>query len=187
MASNSTGRWVERAATTGGGRTYRGQAPVNWYASLVLICIVGLALIGFSRYQRTHPASSSSGPPTTSQIWYAALGTDICGTMLGNLPASTNTQKTGLTSNGNGVVTVHPLNSSESGSNATLGTFVQHFSGLTLNATTLQYPGRAAYTNGDVCPKNTPDAGKPGVVLTVSWPNFNCPARAPRRAAIPRT
>jgi len=24
MANNSTGKWVQRAATTGGGRTYRG-------------------------------------------------------------------------------------------------------------------------------------------------------------------
>jgi len=45
MASKSTGKWVERAATTGGGRTYRGQMPVNWYASLALICIVGLLLV----------------------------------------------------------------------------------------------------------------------------------------------
>ena len=69
MASNSTGKttWVERAATTGGGRTYRGQMPVNWYASLAVICIVGLLLIGFSRYQRTHQTASSAGPPTTPQ------------------------------------------------------------------------------------------------------------------------
>ena len=93
---NSTGKWVERAATTGGGRTYRGQMPVNWYASLAVICIVGLLLIGFSRYQRTHQTDLVAGPPTTRQIWHAALGIDICGTMQPNLPASTNTKKTGL-------------------------------------------------------------------------------------------
>ena len=37
MASNQTGKWVQRAATTGGGRTYRGQMPVNWYASLARV------------------------------------------------------------------------------------------------------------------------------------------------------
>ena len=119
--SNSTGKWVERAATTGGGRTYRGQMPVNWYASLAIICIVGLLLIGFSRYQRTHQASSSAGPPTTQQQWFAALGIDICGKMQPDLPASTNTTKTGLVANGNGVLTIAPKNSSESGGNATLG------------------------------------------------------------------
>jgi hypothetical protein len=26
--------------------------------------------------------------------------------------------------------------------------------------------------NGEVCPKGTPDSGKPGVVIVYSWPNF---------------
>ena len=171
MASNATGKWVERAATTGGGRTYRGQMPVNWYASLLLICIVGLGLIGFSRYQNTHRAVSSAGPPTTSQVWHAALGIDVCGTMEPDLAASTNTATTGLTANGNGVLTIAPLNSSESGSNATLGKFVSGYKGLELSASSLRYPGKTLYTNGDVCPKGTPDAGKPGVVIVDTWPN----------------
>jgi len=170
---NSTGRWVERAATTGGGRTYRGQMPVNWYASLAVICIVGLLLIGFSRYQRTHQTASSSGPPTTQQQWFAALGIDICGTVQPNLPASPNASKVGFAANGNGVVTIQPKNSSESGANATLGKFVSGYKGLQLNSSTLQYPGKQVWSNGDVCPKGTPDAGKPGVVIVDSWPNFN--------------
>ncbi len=172
MASNSTGKWVERAATTGGGRTYRGQMPVNWYASLALICIVGLLLIGFSRYQRTHQTASSAGPPTTQQVWHAALGIDTCGTLEPNLPASTNTSKTGLIANGNGVLTIAPKTRTESGGYATVGRFVAGYKGLKLTSSTLQYPGKAVFTNGGVCPKGTPDAGKPGVVIVVSWPNF---------------
>ncbi len=172
MASNSTGKWVQRAATTGGGRTYRGQMPVNWYASLVVICIVGLLLIGFSRYERTHPTTSSSGPPTTSQTWYAALGVDVCGTIEPNLPATTATSKNGFTANGNGVLTVAPKNSSQSGNNATLGKFVSEYPGMQLTNSVLQYPGKPALTNGNVCKKGTPDAGKPGVVIVNSWPNF---------------
>jgi hypothetical protein len=171
MPSNS-GKWVQRAATTGGGRTYRGQLPINWYASLILICVVGLVLIGFSRYQRTHTTNSSAGPPTTQQTWYAALGIDVCGTMEPSLPASTNTSSTGLTANGNGVLTIAPKNSSESGKNATLGKFVSGYKGLELNSSTLQYPGKPAMSNGDVCPKGTPEAGKTGVVIVVSWPNY---------------
>jgi len=172
MASNQTGKWVQRAATTGGGRTYRGQMPVNWYASLAVIIVVGLFLVGLSRYQLTHRTTSSSGPPTTSQTWYAALGIDVCGTIEPNLPASTNKSATGLTANGNGVLTIAPKNSSESGANATLGKFVSHYKGLELTDSLLQYPGKSPYTNGDVCPKGTPDSGKPGVVIVYSWPNF---------------
>src|SRR5271156_975085 len=186
MASNSTGKWVERAATTGGGRTYRGQMPVNWYASLVVIVVVGLALIGFSRYQRTHLTSSSAGPPTTSQVWHSGLGIDVCGTMQPNLPASTNAAKTGLTAAGNGVVTVAPKNSSESGGNATLGNFVSGYKGLQLTSSTLQYPGKPAYNNGEVCPKGTPDAGKPGVVIVDSWNSFTSKGKGMQPSGAPQ-
>jgi hypothetical protein len=172
MPSNPTGKWVERAATTGGGRTYRGQVPVNWYASLAVICVVGLLLVGFSRYQNTHKTASSSGPPTTQQQWHAALGIDICGKMEPNLPVSTNTKQTGLIANGNGVLTIQPKNASESGANATLGKFVSGYKGLELTSSTLQYPGKPALANGDVCAKGTPDAGKPGVVIVDSWASF---------------
>jgi hypothetical protein len=78
----------------------------------------------------------------------------------------------GITANGDGVVTVAPANSSEAGANATLGKFVSGYKGLQLTNSTLQYPGKSAYTNGEVCPKGSPDAGKPGVVIVYSWPNF---------------
>ena len=172
MANNSTGKWVQRAATTGGGRTYRGQMPVNWYATLALIIVVGLFLVGLSRYQLSHKTTSSTGPPTTTQTWYAGLGINVCGTFEANLPASTKKATTGLVADGNGVVTVAPKNSSESGSNATLGKFVSNYKGLELTNSTLRYPGKSTYTNGDVCPKGSPDAGKPGVVIVYSWPSF---------------
>ena len=172
MASNSTGMWVTRAASTGGGRTYRGQMPINWYASLAVIIVVGLLLVGFSRYQRTHPSSSSSGSPTTSQTWHVALGIDICGTVEPSLPASTTASTTGLTAAGSGVVVVAPKNSSEAGGNATLGKFVSGYKGLALTASTLQYPGKKLMSNGETCPKGTPDAGKQGYVIVDTWPNF---------------
>ena len=121
MANNSTGKWVQRAATTGGGRTYRGQMPVNYYALLAVIIVVGLGLVTLSRYQLTHHSTSSSGPPTTQQTWYAGLAVDVCGTMEPNLPSNAAKSGKGLTANGNGVVTIAPADSSQSGSNATLG------------------------------------------------------------------
>ncbi|HWD51047.1 MAG TPA: hypothetical protein VG412_01500 [Acidimicrobiales bacterium] len=172
MPSNSTGKWVARAASTGGGKTYRGQMPINWYASLVIIVIVGLLLVGYSRYQRTHKVNNSTGPPTTTQTWHTALGIDICGTIEPNLPASTNTAKTGLTADGTGLVIITPKNSSESGANATLGKFVSGYKGLTLSSTTLGYPGKKVMSNGATCPKGTPDAGKQGFVNVVDWTNY---------------
>ncbi|HXA31804.1 MAG TPA: hypothetical protein VNV87_06065 [Acidimicrobiales bacterium] len=171
MPSDSTGKWVARAASTGGGRTYRGQAPINWYASLAVIVIVGLLLVGFSRYQRSHPNSSSAGAPTTSDTWHVALGIDICGTMQPNLPTDTSATS-GFTTDGTGVITVAPKNKSESGGNAVLGKFVSEYKGLALSSTTFQYPGKALMSNGDKCPKGTPQAGQQGFVTVKTWPNF---------------
>jgi len=172
MASNATGKWVARAASTGGGKTYRGQMPINWYASLIIICVVGLFLIGYSRYQLTHKSTTATGPPTTTETWHAALGIDVCGTIEPNLPASTKTSKTGLTADGSGLVVVSPKNSSESGANATLGKFVSGYKGLTLTSSTLGYPGKKLMSNGATCPKGTPDAGKQGYVAVVEWTNY---------------
>jgi hypothetical protein len=186
MASDSTGRWVKRAATTGGGRTYRGQAPVNWYASLIVICLVGLLLIWFSRYERTHTSSSSSGQPAVGTQWYAGLGVDLCGTMQPNLPAGPNKARFGLTAQGNGVLSIAPKNASESGQNATLGKFVSGYPGLGLSSTSLQYPGKPAYSNGALCPKGTPDAGKAGVVIVVSWPNVEAKGKGTETNGAPQ-
>ena len=54
MGRGDTGRWVARAAATGGGRTYRGHMPVRWDSSLVLIVLLGVASIAYSRYERQH-------------------------------------------------------------------------------------------------------------------------------------
>ena len=50
MARSSSGKSVARVAATGGGATYRGQMPVNWYAALVVIVLVGLASVAIAKY-----------------------------------------------------------------------------------------------------------------------------------------
>lgn len=142
---------------------------------VALLIASGATIVGFALTKHSSDRgipTSSSGPPALGQQWFAALGIDLCGTMQPNLPASTNSTKVGFTANGNGVLTIQPINNSESGSNATLGKFVSEYKGLELNSSTLQYPGKSAYSDGDVCPKGTPDAGKPGVVIVDIWPNF---------------
>src|SRR5487761_1510477 len=104
MARGDTGKWVARAAATGGGRTYRGQMPVRWYASLFLIVILGIALIVYSRYERQHPTAAAA--PAIGTHWYAALAFDVCGTAEPNLPTNPNeaTAAPGLHTVGDGVI-----------------------------------------------------------------------------------
>jgi hypothetical protein len=110
----------------------------------------------------------------------------MCGTMQPNLPASTNTTKTGLTANGNGVLTIAPKNSSESGSNATLGKFVSGYKGLELTSSTLQYPGKPSTATARCVPRGRPTAGKPGVVIVDSWSNFESKGKGTETSGAPQ-
>lgn len=179
MARQDTGKWVTRAASTGGSRAYRGQRPVRWYLSLALICLLGVALVAYSRYERQHP--SSTGQPAVGTKWFDAVGFDICGTVEPNLPANpvVKGQATpGITTDGDGVLHIAPLKSDQAGANATLGAFVAGYKGLVLTTTQVRYPGsRSAgatvgrtFGLGDTCPKGTKDAGQHGIVEVALWP-----------------
>ncbi len=143
--------------------------PVNWYAALIIIVIVGIASIAVAKYNYNQTAAVVE--PAVGTSWHAGLAFDICGTMESALPASPSTATTGLTTTGSGVLAITPKKASEAGNNATLGKFAGGYTGLTLTNTSLKYPSSKvpAYSNGDKCPAGTPDAGKTGVVLARSW------------------
>jgi hypothetical protein len=143
--------------------------PVNWYAALVIIVIVGLGSIAVAKYNYNKVPAVVE--PTVGTSWHAGLAIDICGTMEAALPASPTTAKTGLTTTGDGVLLIAPKTSSEAGNNATLGKFADGYSGLTLTNTSLKYPSSTvpAYKNGQKCAAGTPDAGKVGVVQARTW------------------
>ena len=171
MARSSSGKSVARAAATGGGTTYRGQMPVNWYAALVVIILVGIGSIAVAKYNYNQVPAVVE--PAVGTSWHAGLAFDICGTMEPALAASPSSATTGLTSAGNGVLLIAPKTASEAGHNATLGKFADGYTGLTLTNTTLGYPSTTTsvpqYKNGEKCPSGTPDAGKVGVVQARTW------------------
>jgi hypothetical protein len=169
MARSSSGKSVARAAATGGGATYRGQMPVNWYAALVIIVLVGIGSVALAKYN--YDQTPAVVEPTTNTTWHAALAFDICGTMEPALAASPTTATTGLTTTGDGVLLIAPKTASEAGNNATLGKFSDGYDGLTLTNTTLKYPSTKVpeYKNGEKCATGTPDAGKVGEVQARWW------------------
>src|SRR5690349_20801719 len=156
MARTDTGRWVARAAATGGGRTYRGRRPLRWYTSLALIVLLGVALIVYSRYERQHPAASTQ--PAIGAHWFVALAVDVCGAVQPNLPANPNqaTAAPGLHTAGDGVIEVNPGKQADAGDNATLARFVQEYPGMALSPTSVRLPGATTRRNGETCPSGTP-------------------------------
>jgi hypothetical protein len=191
MARRDTGKWVQRAAATGGSRVYRGQRPIKWYTSLVLIAVLGVALVWYSRYEKEHPSSAIQ--PAVGTQWFDAFAVDICGTLEPNLPANPPTKGPGpgLTTAGDGVIHIDPKTPAEAGNNATLGRFVAGYPGLVLTNTSLRYPGKRSagptvdrtFKNGETCPKGTKDAGRAGQVEVDLWPTPT--STTPERLADP--
>jgi hypothetical protein len=170
MSPSTTGKWVSRAAATGGGRTYRGQVPVNWYAALVVLVILGLVSIVFSRYEYEHPHSAKVQPAVGTTL-FAGYSIEVCGKVLAPLAASVNSTTAGVTTPGLGVLNVSPHTAAQAGDNATLGAFFTDYPGASLSSTQLKVPGHGTYRNGQVCAKGTPDAGQKGFVKAEVWPN----------------
>jgi len=167
---------VARAGATGGGRSYRGHRPMKWYSSLAMICLVGVALIVYSRYERQHPPAAAQ--PAIGAHWYQALGFDVCGKVQPNLVSNPNASTSpvpGIRTDGDGVIQVAPTTNKDTGSNATLARFVATYPKLKLTSTTLQVPGKPQYANGQKCPAGFPDAGKTGQLQIKVWPSFTPP------------
>jgi hypothetical protein len=163
---------VARAAATGGGRSYRGRRPLRWYSSLVLIVLLGVALIVYSRYEKQHP--SAGAQPAVGTHWYAALDFDVCGAVQPNLPANPDqaSKAPGLYTAGDGVIQVAPAKSADAGANATLGRFVDEYPGLALSPTSVRLPGKTTLHSGQACPTGTPDAGRKADLTSKVWPSF---------------
>ena len=180
MPRNSISRRVARAASIGGSRSYRQRTPMGWYSILIVVCVVGLGLIVFSRHEREQRATAASTtttttqadttPPTLNDHWQVALSVDICGTVI-NLPRSAD-QSSGIITDGKGVVDIYPARAGKDakqfeGANATLGKFLTA-EGVSLTSTSLRLPssvGKLAglYKNGRKC------GTKPGQLQLDIW------------------
>ncbi|MDA8392235.1 MAG: hypothetical protein M0Z87_05425 [Actinomycetota bacterium] len=162
MSRDPIGRKVARAAATGGRkRSSRGQAPVGWYGSLATVVVLGVAVVGYSRYEVAHPASAVQ--PTVGQHWLAAVGFDVCGKTEPNLAAPPKSARSGITTLGDGLIHINPTNSTNAGANATLGRFVAGYPGLVLTGSELQLPGHKAHHNGGTC------SGRPARLVVDTW------------------
>lgn len=174
MARRDTGKYVSRAASTGGGRSYRGQMPIKWYGTLLLIVLVGVVSVVYSRYEAQHPVSGPA--PTVGSHWYASLAVDVCGNVQPNLATNSNSASNpGIHTDGDGVIRIEPTTAADAGNNATLARFVADYPKFGLTSTSVTLPGEKALTNGEKCPKQTPDAGKPGKVQIKVWPSSQTP------------
>jgi hypothetical protein len=140
-------RRVARAAAAGGGRTYRAQTPVSWYLIVFVICLLGVSLVAYSRYEVLHPLPSKAAksvPPTATNEWEAAVAVDACGTFVPSALPVEAVPDEPIASLGNGVVRIEPGLSSQAsqfeGAKATLGNYLG-LEAAEITPTIMSFPG----------------------------------------------
>jgi len=172
----SSQKKVARAATTGGGRTPGASQSFGWYATLAIVVILGLFLVAFSRNEELNrgqaaAAKSATPPVLDSDSWHSSFGVYVCDHWAPSVPLFETAD--GITTLGDGVINIRPFTPRASGSNATLGVFVDAASKIghgtfKLTSSELQYlavPGDTNpldtkdWHNGDKCP-----SGKSGKI-----------------------
>jgi hypothetical protein len=150
MGKASSSKKVARAAGTGGGRTNRGRIPWVYYGALAAVVVLGTATVVQSRDARlTKVAASGQTPPIPNKDhWHTAYGFYLCDKFAP--PITDTTDPHGIHTHGDGIIHVHPYDSSTGGKNAVLGAFTAAVH-VTLNAGELRLPGGHDYRDGDKC------------------------------------
>jgi hypothetical protein len=164
MASKESARRVARAQASGRGAKVRRQIPVGFYSALTVIVVAGIAVVSYSKYELDHPASAvtAADQPVIGTTWHTAIGFDACGKYLPSLTKTTNV-KSGVTSLGNGVLTIAPKAKSQEGANATLALLPDGVPGLKIFKSGFQIPGHKAVTVAAGC------GGKPAKFGIYVW------------------
>jgi hypothetical protein len=151
----------------------------GWNVGIAVIAVVGVALLVWTVAGRRSEAVAAPRPgnPTTGEAgdhWHASLDVYMCNEWLTTPAPEFETKadspdvRVGIHSHGDGLIHIHPFNSSEGGANATLGRFMD-YGGWSLNSDSFSLwdgptgaPAKEA--KGDEC--TLPDGSKQKGELT---------------------
>lgn len=150
MGKASSSKKVARAAGTGGGRTNRRRTPWSYYGVIAVVAILGVVGTVTSRDHRLSSINGAGNvPPTVGGTpWNEGFAVYQCGKFADAI--KTTKDPVGITTQGDGIIHIHPFVKSAAGRNATIGKFASSI-GMKLNAAELQLPGGHLYRDGDTC------------------------------------
>jgi hypothetical protein len=157
MGKASSSKKVARAARAGS--THKGpeRRALGFPAAIIAVVVLGTSLVLYSRENR-----SEAIEPTLDQHWHAAYGVWNCETWEPALN-DVDGDPDGIHSHGDGVIHIHPFNSSAAGSNATLGVFFET-EGVEASDSTITLP------SGVVLDESAGCGGEPAQLVVARWP-----------------
>ena len=167
MAKPSSSKKVQRAArTAAGSKGARERRELGFPLALAVVVILGVALVVFARSSRT-PAAS---PRVGNDHWHSAYAIYDCDQFL---PAFTSAaDPDGIHSHQDGVVHIHPWNSSAAGDQADLDVFFEAM-GARITDDEISGPGIGVLEAGSDC------NGEPTVIRAVRFTQVDPDPDAP--------
>jgi len=174
MGKASSSKKVARAARAGGRVSGRQPRSLLFPGVITLVVILGLGLVLYARDARQ--SDDMGGVPQLGDHIHQALGVNVCGEWLGDIPEFES--PVGIHTHGDGVLHIHPFSQLGVGANATLGRFFQDGSdsGLNLSIT----GSKLEYLDETVEEGETECDGVDDPVLRVAyWPNVGDAAANP--------
>jgi hypothetical protein len=150
------------SARSGRSRSHRTKARPTmqsggrgWILTAVIGVLVLGGLVALLFLRGGDDSDAGATPPQAGDHWHAALGINVCGEFLPDIPAfearaGTNL-RAGIHSHGDGLIHIHPLAPDETGGNATIGRYLD-YAGGSISANSLTVPGGPTLSNGEPCP-----------------------------------
>lgn len=155
MGKASQAKKVNRAASTGGGRTAGKKTPVGWYSALFVVVVLGVlgVFTASSSLNNTKAGALTQPPVKNKDHWHAAYGFNLCGQWAEPLVDGPAGDQHGIHTHGDGLVHTHPFDSTTAGKNATFGKLMLD-TGAKLTATSVDLKRQGEkFKNGDKCGK----------------------------------
>jgi hypothetical protein len=145
--SSSSTKKAARLAQKGKGQKVRFQGGKLFPLIVALVCVLGSALVVYSRQSR--PAADASAP-TINDHWHHSYGFFLCDTWVqldgdgeaqdaSGRPTNVEYARTGIHSHDDGLIHWHPFSSAAVGRRATLGVFTGVY-GVEMSNDVLQFP-----------------------------------------------
>ena len=167
MAKPSSSKKVQRAArAAAASKSARERREIVFPLALAVVVVLGVALVGFARASREQPAA----PRVGNDHWHSAYGIYDCDRFL---PAFTSAaDPDGIHSHQDGVVHIHPWNSSAAGDRADLDVFFEAM-GARITDDEISGPGIGVLEAGSDC------NGEPTVIRAVRFTRIDPDSDAP--------
>ena len=145
MGKASSAKKVARAARAGQTASSSERRELGFPITIAVIVVLGVLLVGWARTQR-----DASAAPTISDHWHSAYGIYDCTTGEFQDPILDESDADGIHTHGDGLIHIHPFNSSATGDNATMGVFLDVI-GASITEEAISFPDRDELQAGVEC------------------------------------